>query len=120
MVMGSISSENFNRKVGNMKSLKIARLGLALATAFIATPMAPAFAGLPTPHIYNRGVHGHMDLVSAEQLLVRCPGREFGQLYLGNVQSKNEHFKQTGIVPGGYYGRQDRARLERCAHRNQQ
>ena len=103
-----------------MKNLKIAHVGFTLVATLLVSPIAPALAGLPTPHIYNRGVHGHMDLASSEQLLVRCPGSNFGQLYLGNAQSKDEHFKQSGIVPGGHYGRQDRARLERCAHRNQQ
>lgn len=103
-----------------MKTQNKSIQSLALVIGLLAAQIAPALAAGLVPHIYNRGVHGHLDLTSAKHLLVLCPELQFGQLYLGSSQGKDEHFMQNGIVPGGHYGRQDRARLERCTRQNQQ
>lgn len=103
-----------------MKTQNKSIQSLALVIGLLATSIAPALAAGLAPHIYNHGVHGHLDWASAEHLFAICPALQFGQLYLGNNQDEGEHFLQTGIVPGGHYGRQDRARLERCNRQNQQ
>lgn len=103
-----------------MRKRNIYQFGFALLAALLAMQMTSAFAAPPVPHIDNRGFHGQLDLTIADHLLTRCPGFNFGQLYLGNSQAKDAHFMQTGVVPGGHYGRHDRARLERCMSRYQQ
>lgn len=92
----------------------ICQLGSAFLVVLLAAQVTPAFAAGPLPHIDNRGFHGRIDLTIADHFLVRCPGIHFGQLYLGNSQAKDMHFLQTGIVPGGHYGRHDRTRMEKC------
>lgn len=106
--------------IDDMKKRNICQFGFALLAALLAMQITSAFAAVPMPHIDNRGFHGQLDLTIADHLLTRCPGFSFGQLYLGNSQAKDEHFMQTGIVPGGHYGRHDRARLERCMSQYQQ
>lgn len=97
-----------------MKKKNIYRPWSAILAAFLVAQVTSAFAAVPLPHIDNRGFHGRIDLTIADHLLVRCSGIRFGQLYLGNNQVRDAHFLQTGIVPGGHYGRHDRTRMGKC------
>lgn len=84
----------------------------------LTTQGTPALASGLSPHVYNRGVHGHVDLKCIGDAFVRCPGLKFGELYLGNSVAEYEHFLRARVIPGGRYGRQDRRSLERCLRQN--
>ena len=104
---------------GDMKKF-ICQLRRAFLVVLLAAQVTSAFAAGPLPHIDNRGFHGRIDLTIADHLLVRCSGIRLGQLYLGHSQVRDVHFLQTGIVPGGHYGRHDRARMEKCLGEDRQ
>lgn len=103
-----------------MKEKNICQLGIASLVALLAAQVTPAFAVGPLPHIDNRGFHGRINLTIADHFLARCSEIRFGQLYLGNSQVRDAHFLQTGIVPGGHYGRHDRTRMEKCLREDRQ
>lgn len=101
-----------------MEAQKNSLQKIGLTIALLAGSFVPALGSVPTPHIYNRGVHGHLNLTDTEQVLAVCPGLQFSQIYHGNGQSQDEHLMKNHIVSGGHYGRMDLARFQRCVSQN--
>ncbi|MBI1262329.1 MAG: hypothetical protein GC184_11450 [Rhizobiales bacterium] len=103
-----------------MTAQKKSLQGSLIAIALLSASVLPAMAEVPTPHIYNRGLHGQVDLTDVDGVLTNCPGLRFSQVYLGNSDVQASHFLRDRIVPGGKFGRDDIARFEKCANQSRQ